>query len=108
MYYETLKHNGEFPIIGVNTFLSSKGSPTVQPEEVIRATEKEKQYQIQTKEKLNKANLKNVEQQIVILQEAAIQNENLFDKLMEATKVCSLGQITEALFKVGGQYRRNM
>jgi methylmalonyl-CoA mutase len=108
MYYETLKHNGEFPIIGVNTFLSSKGSPTVQPEEVIRATEKEKQFQIQTKEKLNKANLKNVEQQIAILQEAAIQNENLFDKLMEATKVCSLGQITEALFKVGGQYRRNM
>ncbi|MDB4198891.1 methylmalonyl-CoA mutase family protein [Polaribacter sp.] len=108
MYYETLKHNGEFPIIGVNTFLSSKGSPTVQPEEVIRATEKEKQFQIETKEKVNKANLKNVEQQIVILQEAAIQNENLFDKLMEVTKVCSLGQITEALFKVGGQYRRNM
>ena len=108
MYYETLKHNGEFPIIGVNTFLSSKGSPTVQPEEVIRATEKEKQFQIGTKEKLNKVNLKNMEQQIVILQEAAIQNENLFDQLMEATKVCSLGQITEALFKVGGQYRRNM
>jgi methylmalonyl-CoA mutase len=80
----------------------------VQPEEVIRATEEEKQYQIQTKEKLNKANLKNVEQQVAILQKAAIQNENLFDKLMEATKVCSLGQITEALFKVGGQYRRNM
>ena len=108
MYYETLKHNGEFPIIGVNTFLSSKGSPTVQPAEVIRATEEEKQNQIKTKENLNKANLKNVEQQIAILQEAAIQNENLFDKLMEATKVCSLGQITEALFKVGGQYRRNM
>ena len=108
MYYETLKHNGEFPIIGVNTFLSSKGSPTVQPEEVIRATEEEKQYQIKTKEQLNRANVKNVEKQIVILQEAAIQNENLFDKLMEATKVCSLGQITEALFKVGGQYRRNM
>tara|TARA_R110001592_G_scaffold108565_2_gene303216 strand:+ start:6478 stop:9936 length:3459 start_codon:yes stop_codon:yes gene_type:complete len=108
MYYETLKHNGDFPIIGVNTFLSSKGSPTVQPAEIIRATEEEKQYQIKTKENLNKANLKNVEQQIAILQEAAIQNENLFDKLMEATKVCSLGQITEALFKVGGQYRRNM
>jgi methylmalonyl-CoA mutase len=108
MYYETLKHNGEFPIIGVNTFLSSKGSPTVQPEEVIRATEEEKQYQIKTKEQLNRANVENVEKQIVILQEAAIQNENLFDKLMEATKVCSLGQITEALFKVGGQYRRNM
>jgi methylmalonyl-CoA mutase len=108
MYYETLKHNGAFPIIGVNTFLSSKGSPTVQPEEVIRATEKEKQFQIQTKELLHTANAAKVEEQIAILQEAAVQNENLFDKLMEATKVCSLGQITEALFKVGGQYRRNM
>ncbi len=108
LYYETLKHNGEFPIIGVNTFLSSKGSPTVQPEEIIRATEEEKQFQIETKENLNKANPTKVEKQIAILQEAAIQNENLFDKLMEATKVCSLGQITEALFKVGGQYRRNM
>ncbi|WP_341221910.1 methylmalonyl-CoA mutase family protein [Polaribacter atrinae] len=108
LYYETLKHNGEFPIIGVNTFLSSKGSPTVQPAEIIRATEEEKQYQIQTKELLNKANPKKVKEQIAILQEAAIKNENLFDKLMEATKVCSLGQITEALFKVGGQYRRNM
>ena len=108
MYYETLKHNGEFPIIGVNTFLSSKGSPTVQPAEIIRASEEEKQFQIQTKELLNKANPNKVVEQIEILQEAAIQNENLFDKLMEATKVCSLGQITEALFKVGGQYRRNM
>ena len=108
LYYETLKHNGEFPIIGVNTFLSSKGSPTVQPAEVIRATEEEKQFQIQTKELLNKANPTKVVSQLEILQEAAIQNENLFDKLMEATKVCSLGQITEALFEVGGQYRRNM
>lgn len=108
LYYETLKHTGEFPIIGVNTFLSSKGSPTVQPAEVIRATEEEKQQQIKTKELLNEANSKKVASQIAILQEAAINNENLFDKLMEATKVCSLGQITEALFKVGGQYRRNM
>ncbi|SDS28606.1 methylmalonyl-CoA mutase [Polaribacter sp. KT25b] len=108
LYYETLKHNGDFPIIGVNTFLSSKGSPTVQPAEIIRATDEEKLHQIKTKELLNKINPKKVEQQITILQEAAIQNENLFDKLMEATKVCSLGQITDALFKVGGQYRRNM
>ncbi|MBA6155662.1 methylmalonyl-CoA mutase family protein [Tenacibaculum sp. S7007] len=108
LYYETLKHTGEFPIIGVNTFLSSKGSPTVQPAEVIRATEEEKQFQIQTKELLNKANDGKVQEQLAILQEAAVQNENLFDKLMEATKFCSLGQITEALFKVGGQYRRNM
>jgi len=108
LYYETLKHTGEFPIIGVNTFLSSKGSPTVQPAEVIRATEEEKQFQIKTKDLLNAANTTKVKEQLVILQEAAIQNENLFDKLMEATKFCSLGQITEALFKVGGQYRRNM
>ncbi len=108
LYYETLKHTGEFPIIGVNTFLSSKGSPTVQPAEVIRATEEEKQFQIKTKESLNKAKESNVAEHLAILQEAAIQNENLFDKLMEATKFCSLGQITEALFEVGGQYRRNM
>jgi methylmalonyl-CoA mutase len=108
LYYETLKHNGEFPIIGVNTFLSSKGSPTVQPAEVIRATEEEKKYQIKTKGILNKANEGKVQEQLAILQRAAVQNENLFDKLMEATKFCSLGQITETLFKVGGQYRRNM
>ena len=108
LYYETLKHTGEFPIIGVNTFLSSKGSPTVQPAEVIRATEEEKKQQIKTKELLNKANTKEAASQIEILQNAAINNENLFEKLMEATKVCSLGQITNALFKVGGQYRRNM
>lgn len=108
LYYETLKHTGEFPIIGVNTFLSSKGSPTVIPMEVIRATEDEKQFQIKTKENLNEANKEKVAAQLEIIQEAAIQNENLFEKLMEATKVCSLGQITSALFEVGGQYRRNM
>ena len=108
LYYETLKHTGEFPIIGVNTFLSSKGSPTVVPAEVIRATEEEKQYQIKTKENLNKANESKVAEQLAVIQEAAIQNENIFEKLMEATKVCSLGQITSALFEVGGQYRRNM
>ena len=108
LHYETLKHNGEFPIIGVNTFLSSKGSPTILPTEVIRATEKEKQFQIQTKEKLNNRNATEVKNQITLLQKSAIQNENLFEKIMEATKVCSLGQITTALFEVGGQYRRNM
>ena len=108
LYYETLKHTGEFPIIGVNTFLSSKGSPTVIPAEVIRATQEEKQFQIQTLENLHKANAKQVQQQLDSIQDAAIKNENLFDHLMEATKVCTLGQITAALFEVGGQYRRNM
>jgi methylmalonyl-CoA mutase len=108
LYYETLKHTGEFPIIGVNTFLSSKGSPTVIPAEVIRATEEEKQFQINTLENLHKANAKQVQVRLEKIQDAAIKNENLFDHLMEATKVCTLGQITAALFEVGGQYRRNM
>lgn len=108
LYYETLKHTGEFPIIGVNTFLSSKGSPTVIPAEVIRATEEEKQFQIKTLETLHAANAEKVNQQLAATQEAAIQNKNMFELLMEATKVCSLGQITSALFEVGGQYRRNM
>ncbi|WP_116788358.1 methylmalonyl-CoA mutase family protein [Flavobacterium psychrotrophum] len=108
LYYETLKHTGEFPIIGVNTFLSSKGSPTVVPAEVIRATEDEKQFQIQTLESLHKVYEEQVNEQLAIVQEAAIQNKNIFEQLMEATKFCSLGQITSALFEVGGQYRRNM
>ena len=75
---------------------------------MIRATEEEKQFQIQTKKKLNNRNATEVKNQITLLQKAAIENENLFEKIMEATKVCSLGQITTALFEVGGQYRRNM
>ncbi len=106
LYYETLKHNGEFPIIGVNTFLSSTGSPTIQPKEVIRATEDEKQFQIETLKHLHKAH--NTASMLKDLQYKAIHNENIFDALMEVCKVCSLGQITDALFEVGGQYRRNM
>ena len=108
LYYETLKHTGEFPIIGVNTFLSSKGSPTVQPEEVIRATEQEKEHQIQTLSNLHTAFGEKAGESIKKVQYAAINNQNMFEQLMEATKVCSLGQITEKLFDVGGQYRRNM
>ncbi|TDU42703.1 methylmalonyl-CoA mutase [Gelidibacter sediminis] len=106
LYYETLKHNGEFPIIGVNTFLSSKGSPTVIPKEVIRATEEEKQFQIKTLENLHQRN--DTDNLLRELQHKAINNENIFEALMEVCKVCSLGQITDALFEVGGQYRRNM
>ena len=108
LYYEELKHNGQIEIIGVNTFLNSKGSPTVLPQEVIRATETEKQYQIDVIENLHKANKKSSESEISKLKEAAIHNHNIFEQLMEATKVCTLGQITAALFTVGGQYRRNM
>ena len=106
LYYETLKHNGDFPIIGVNTFLSSKGSPTVVPKEVIRATEEEKQFQIKILENLHNHN--DTEALLKALQQKAINNENIFEALMDVCKVCSLGQITSALFEVGGQYRRNM
>lgn len=108
LYYETLKHNGEFPIIGVNTFLSSTGSPTVTPGEVIRATEEEKQNQIKTLENLHEAKKELEKETLEKVKKAAVQNENIFEVLMEATKACSLGQITTALFEVGGQYRRNM
>ena len=108
LHYETLKHTGEFPIIGVNTFLSSKGSPTVTPQEVIRATEEEKESQIETLNNLHQTYEDSAAQYLERVQKAAINNENIFEELMEATKYCSLGQITEALFDVGGQYRRNM
>ena len=108
LYYETLKHTGEFPIIGVNTFLSSKGSPTVLPKEVIRATTEEKEYQIHMLEQLHAAHSDKEAETLRRVQQAAIMNRNMFAELMEAGKYCSLGQITQALFEVGGQYRRNM
>ena len=108
LYYETLKHNGEYPLIGVNTFLSSKGSPTVLPREVIRSTTQEKEDQINTRNNLWETNKDKSAEILKTLQHKAIQNENLFEGLMEAVKYCSLGQITNALFEVGGQYRRNM
>ncbi|HRG58635.1 MAG TPA: methylmalonyl-CoA mutase family protein [Bacteroidia bacterium] len=108
LYYETLKHTGEYPIIGVNTFLSSKGSPTVIPAEVIRATKEEKEYQINMLAQLQKTHHDKKQQMFELLKNAAINNQNLFNVLMEAVKYCSLGQITNALFEVGGQYRRNM
>lgn len=108
LYYETLKHTGEFPIIGVNTFLNKKGSPTVIPAEVIRATEEEKQYQLQTVKNVHETNKKLIPKELKMIQNAAINNQNIFEYLMTATKYCTLGQITSALFEVGGQYRRNM
>lgn len=108
LYYETLKHNGEFPIIGVNTFLSSKGSPTVIPQEVIRSTTEEKEYQIKSIQNLQRRSGEKGVEMLKRLQEKAISGENLFEEMMETVKYCSLGQITSALFEVGGQYRRNM
>ena len=108
LHYETLKHSGEYPIIGVNTFLSSKGSPTVIPQEVIRATKEEKEYQIRMLRNLHKHYEQTAKAELQKVQQTAIHNHNIFEALMDACKVCSLGQITEALFEVGGQYRRNM
>ncbi|NVJ86012.1 MAG: methylmalonyl-CoA mutase family protein [Algoriphagus sp.] len=108
MHYEMLKHTGEYPIIGVNTFLSSEGSPTIVPGEVIRATQEEKENQIQTLQNLHEHYEGKAEEQLQLLKKAAISNQNVFERLMEATKYCSLGQITQALYQVGGQYRRNM
>ena len=108
LYYETLKHTGELPLIGVNTFLSKDGSPTVLPREVIRAEEEEKEAQIQTLRNLQQANAGQAAETLRRLQQVALANGNIFAELMEAVKVCSLGQITRALYEVGGQYRRNM
>jgi methylmalonyl-CoA mutase len=108
LYYETLKHAGEYPIIGVNTFLSSKGSPTLVPQEVIRATAEEKEYQIKMLRNLHAFQERHAPPLLERVQLAAIQNKNIFAELMEAAKVCSLGEITHALFEVGGRYRRNM
>ena len=108
LYYETLKHTGEYQIVGVNTFLNKNGSPTIIPNEVIRATEEEKKYQISMLNELQKGNNIKSKEQIKKLQKVAVENKNIFNQLMEATKTCSLGEITDALFKVGGQYRRNM
>ncbi|MFM8849133.1 MAG: methylmalonyl-CoA mutase family protein [Cytophagales bacterium] len=108
LYYETLKHTGEYPIVGVNTFVSSKGSPTIIPQEVIRATTEEKEYQIKMLRQLHQYQNAKATAALAKVQQAAIQNKNIFEELMDACKICSLGQITKALFEVGGQYRRNM
>ncbi|MFA7688373.1 MAG: methylmalonyl-CoA mutase family protein [Moheibacter sp.] len=108
MYYEHLKHTGEFPIIGVNTFLGADGSPTVTPSEVIRSTEEEKQFQIEKVQNYQKANAHGSAESLEKLHTVALTNGNLFEQIMESVKYNSLGEITNSLFNVGGKYRRNM
>ena len=108
LHYETLKHSGEYPIIGVNTFLSKEGSPTIVPGEVIRATEAEKGEQITSVETLCAAYSSRSGAALKAVQHAAQQQENIFSVLMDAVKICSLGQLSDAMFEVGGAYRRNM
>jgi len=108
LYYEHQKHTGELPIVGVNTFLNKKGSPTVVPGEVIRSTTDEKEQQINNLQAFWKRNEKRSADELKKLQQVAVSNGNIFAQLMETVKYCSLGQITHALYAVGGQYRRNM
>ena len=108
LYYETLKHDGTYPIVGVNTFLDPKGSPTVTPKEVIRATKEEKDYAIDARNALWKRSAKTAPGVLAGVQQAALNGGNVFAALMEACKHCTLGQISHALYEVGGQYRRNM
>ena len=108
LYYETLKHDGRLPIVGVNTFLDPKGSPTVAPPEVIRATTEEKDYAITARDAFWKRNAERAPVALAAVQRAALDGGNVFAALMEACKVCTLGQLSGALYEVGGQYRRNM
>jgi len=108
LYYEGMKHSGDLPIVGVNTFLNKKGSPTVTPGEVIRSTKEEKDQQIQNLLAFRKRNQAHSATMLKKLQQTAVTNGNLFAELMDTVKYCSLGEITHALYEVGGQYRRNM
>jgi methylmalonyl-CoA mutase len=108
LYYEHQKHTGELPIVGVNTFLNKKGSPTIIPNEVIRSTKEEKDQQITNLHNFWERHESRRGESIKKLKEVAINNGNIFSELMETVKYCSLGQITHALYEVGGQYRRNM
>ena len=108
LHYETLKHTGEYPIIGVNTYLSKEGSPTLVPGEVIRATPEEKQGQIDGLAALHDAHGERTGAALDAVRTTAVAHGNLFEELMTAVKSCSLGQLTKAMFEVGGAYRRNM
>jgi isobutyryl-CoA mutase len=108
MHYEMLKHTGELPIIGVNTFRNPKGDVVQDKLELARSTEEEKQSQLKRLQDFHTAHAKESPAMLKRLQQAVIANQNVFDVLMDAVRVCSLGQITNALFEVGGQYRRNM
>jgi methylmalonyl-CoA mutase len=108
LFYEHQKHTGELPLIGVNSFLNKAGSPTILPNEVIRSTTVEKELQIENLHAFWKRNEGRSAQMLTRLKNTAVQNANLFEELMETVKFCSLGQITNALYEVGGQYRRNM
>jgi len=108
LYYESLKHDGRLPIVGVNNFLDPQGSPTILPKEVIRSTEDEREFAIDSRNACWDRNKPRAADALRELQRTAVENGNIFEQLMEVAKVCTLGQISHALYEVGGQYRRNM
>ncbi|MEJ6024138.1 fused isobutyryl-CoA mutase/GTPase IcmF [Ramlibacter sp. PS4R-6] len=108
MHYEMLKHTGELPIVGVNTFRNPHGDVVLEKLELARSTEEEKQNQLKRLADFHARNAGEAPALLKRLQQAVIENRNVFEVLMDAVRVCSLGQITNALFEVGGQYRRNM
>ncbi|MEY4285659.1 MAG: hypothetical protein RL111_2334 [Pseudomonadota bacterium] len=108
MHYEMLKHTGEYPIIGVNTFRNPHGDPVPESIELARSTEDEKQSQLQRLQDFHTRHADKSAVMLKRLQQAVIDNSNVFEVLMDAVRCCSLGQITNALFEVGGQYRRSM
>jgi methylmalonyl-CoA mutase len=108
LYYESLKNSGKLPIIGVNTFLGKDNSPFVTPPEVVRSIKEEKEQQIQNVRAFQKRNQSEAAYWLNELKKAARQHRNLFEVLMEASKYCSLGQMTHTFYEVGGRYRRNM
>jgi methylmalonyl-CoA mutase len=108
LYYEHKKHDGSYPLVGVNTFRNPHGEAVPQKIELIRSTEDEKQSQLKRLRAFHKKNEKESTAMLERLQQAVIRDENVFAVLMDAVRVCSLGEITHALFEVGGQYRRSM
>jgi len=108
MTYEHLKHECTYPIIGVNTFRNPNGDPVPAKLELIRSTDEEKHSQLRRLREFHSRNAAESGPMLKRLQQAVIDNENVFAVLVEAVRVCSLGQITHALFEVGGQYRRSM
>jgi methylmalonyl-CoA mutase len=108
LYYEHKKHDGSYPIIGVNTFRNPHSDATPQKIELIRSTQDEKRSQLKRLREFQQRNAKQAPAMLERLRQAVIKDENVFEVLMDAVRVCSLGQITHALFEVGGQYRRSM
>jgi methylmalonyl-CoA mutase len=110
LYYEALKHDGRLPIIGVNTFRDPHAAMDGFSEglELARATEDEKQSQLQRLAEFNQRHAQEAPAALKRLQQAALSGSNIFAELMNTVRFCSLGQITQALYSVGGQYRRNM